>query len=104
MRAATKRAMAARVIVMTMRVAGNEESKGGRVMAMATWVVYDEEGNVDSSKSTGNKGGGQATASRVMATAMLTTWVMATGTRLVGNKEGKSKGGEGDDNGYEGGG
>ncbi len=36
------------------------------------------------------------TATRAMATAMATTWVMAMATRLAGNKEGKAKGGNGD--------
>jgi hypothetical protein len=49
----------------------------------------------DGGKSDGNKGVGQATA-----TAM--SWTMATTTRLVGNKEGKCKGGKGNCNGNEG--
>jgi hypothetical protein len=41
---------------------------------------------------------------RAAAMAMATMWVMATVTRLVGNKEGKGKGGKGKCNGNEGGG
>ncbi len=44
------------------------------------------------------------TVTRAMATVTATTWVMATVTRLVGNKEGKGEGGKGDGDGVEGGG
>jgi hypothetical protein len=37
-------------------------------MASATRVASNEEGNDDSGKSNGNKGGGQATATRAMVT------------------------------------
>jgi hypothetical protein len=57
MRAATKRAKAARAMVAAMRMAGDEESEGGKRMAMATRVVYNEEGNVEGGKRAGNKGG-----------------------------------------------
>ncbi len=40
------------------------------------------------------------TATRVTVTA--TTWVMATVTRLAGDKEGKGEGGKGDGNGDDG--
>jgi hypothetical protein len=45
-----------------------------RAMAMATKVVGNKTGNGDGGKSNGNgdKVGGQATASRAMATAMVT--------------------------------
>ncbi len=39
-----------------------------------------------------------------MATAKVMIWVMMTATRLVGDEEGKSKGGKGNDDGDEGGG
>ncbi len=45
-----------------------------------------------SNKGNGDKGGGQATATRA-------TVMMARATRLVGDKEGKGKGGKGNDNG-----
>ncbi len=37
-------------------------------MALATRVACDKEGNGNSGKSDGDKGGGQATATRAMAT------------------------------------
>ncbi len=37
-------------------------------MALATRVACDKEGDGDGGKSDGNKGGGQATVTRVMAT------------------------------------
>ena len=43
------------------------------------------------------------TATRVMVTVTATMWVMATVTRLAGDKEGKGEGGKGDDDGDEGG-
>ncbi len=46
-------------------------------------VLCNEEGGGDGGKSDGNEGGGQATA-------MATTWAMATVMRLVGNEEGSS--------------
>ncbi len=62
---------------------------------VATKVSCNKEGCGNRSKSNGNEGGGQATA-------MATTWVMAMEMRLVGNKEGKCKGGKGNGNGNEG--
>jgi hypothetical protein len=56
------------------------------------------------SKSNGDEGGGQAMAMRAMATATATMRAMATGTRLVGNKDGKGMGGKGNDDSNEGGG
>ena len=44
------------------------------------------------------------TVTKAMATMTATTWVMATVTRLVGDKEGKGEGGKGDGDGDEGGG
>ena len=41
------------------------------------------------------EGGRRLTASRAMATVTATMWVMATVTRLAGNKEGKGEGGKG---------
>jgi hypothetical protein len=70
-----------------------------RRMALATRVVCDEEGDGDGYKSDGNEGDGRVTVTRamvtVMATVKATTWVMLMVTRMVGNKEGKNKGGEG---------
>ncbi len=58
-------------------------------------VLCNEDCGGVCGKSDGNKGGRQATA-------MATTWVMATKTRLVGKEEGKCKGGKGNGNGNEG--
>ncbi len=58
----------------------------------------------DSNKDNSNEGGRQATAMRAMATATVMMWAMATGTRLVGNKEGKGEFGKGNGNKDEGGG
>jgi hypothetical protein len=71
-------------------------------------LAGDETGNGNGGKSNGDndKVGGQATASNgegcrqltatmAMLTVMATTWVMATVTRLAGNKEGKGEGGKG---------
>ncbi len=80
-------------------------------------MAGDETGNGDGGKSDSNddKVGGQATASngkgdrrltatREMALVTVTTWVMATVTRLTGDEEGKGEGGKGDGDGDEGGG
>ena len=75
-----------------------------RAMALATRVECDKESDGFAGKSDGNKGGRQLTATRAMAMVMATTWVMATVTRLAGDKEGKGEGGKGDDDGDEGGG
>jgi hypothetical protein len=78
-----------------------------RRMALATRVVCDKECNGNGYKSNGDKCDGQATATRVMMTAMATAkatpWVMVMVTRLAGAKEGKGKGGKGDGDGDEGG-
>jgi hypothetical protein len=75
-----------------------------RLMLLAMRVECNKESNGFSSKSNGNKGGRQLTATRAMATVMATTWVMGMVTRLVGDEEGKGKGGNGDGDGDEGGG
>ncbi len=49
-------------------------------MASATRVACDKEGDGNSGKSSGNKGGRQATATRVMAMATATTWAMEMAT------------------------
>jgi hypothetical protein len=72
-------------------------------MVTATRVACNKDGNVGCGKSTGDEGGGQATAMRELAAMMSTTWVMVTCTRLVGNKEEKGKGGKGNDDSNEGG-
>jgi hypothetical protein len=65
----------------------------------------DEESDGFGGKSDGNKGVRRLTATRVMVMVKATTWVMATVTRLAGNKEGNGEGGKGDgDGGDEGGG
>ena len=71
-------------------------------------MVGEETSNGNGDKSNGNydKVGGQATASngkggrqlmatRVMVMVTVTTWVMATVTRLAGDKEGKGECGRG---------
>ncbi len=76
-----------------------------RAMALATRVEScDKESDGFGGKSDGNKGGRRLTATRAMATVMVTTWVMATVTRLACDKEGKGEGGKGDGDGDEGGG
>ena len=72
---------------------------------MATRVKScDEESDGFGGKSDGNEGGRRLTTTRAMATVTATTWVMATVTRLAGDKEGKGEGGKGDGDGDEGGG
>jgi hypothetical protein len=84
MRASTKRARAARAMVMVTRVGGNKEAigPGGK------------------SNGNGNKGGKQATVTRAKATA--TTWAIEMATRVAGDIEGNDKGGKGNGNGNEG--
>ncbi len=74
----TKRARvrAARAITMAMRVAGEEEGKGGKAMALATRVVGKW-------------------------TATATKRAMTTKTREVGKKEGNGKGGKSNGDGKE---
>jgi hypothetical protein len=59
-----------------------------------TKVLCNKEGGCNGSKSNGNKGGGQATATATM-------WAMATETRLAGKEEGKCKGNKGNGHGNE---
>ncbi len=67
----------------------------GRAIALAAWAACNKEDDGNSNEGNGNKGGRQVMATRAMATM----WAMATGMRLIGNKEGKGKGGKG--NGYD---
>jgi hypothetical protein len=62
-------------------------------MALATRVACNKEGNGDSNEGNEDKGGKRAMVMRAMAMATAMTWVMATAMRLVGDKEGKGKGG-----------
>ncbi len=71
-------------------------------MVLVTRVECDKESDGFSGKSNGDKGGGQAAATRLMATVTSTTRAMATATRLAGDKEGKGKSGNGNGNGNEG--
>jgi hypothetical protein len=73
-----------------------------RAMVLATRVECNKESDGFSGKSDGDKGGGQATVTRAMATVMPMTWVMATAMRLVGDKEGKGEVGDGIGDGNEG--
>jgi hypothetical protein len=63
---------------------------------VATKVLCNIEGGGNGDKSNVDEGGGQATA-------MATTWAMATAMRLAGNKEGKCKGSKFNCNGDKGG-
>jgi hypothetical protein len=63
-----------------------------RAMALATRVKCDKESDGFGDKSNGNKGGRQLTATRVMVTVTVMTWVMATVTRLAGDEEGQGEG------------
>jgi hypothetical protein len=73
-----------------------------RVMVLATRVECNEESNGFSGMSNGDEGGGQAMATRVMATVTVMTWEMAMVRRLMGKEEEKSEGGKGNGNGDEG--
>ena len=75
-----------------------------RAMALATRVECDEESNGFGGKCDGNEGGRRLMATGAMVTMTATTWLMATVTRLAGDKEGKGEGGKGDGDGDEGGG
>jgi hypothetical protein len=70
------RARVARAMAMVMRVAGNEEGKGSKAMAMATRVASER-------------------------TAMLTKIAMATKTREVGDEEGIGRGSKSSGDGEE---
>ncbi len=71
---------------------------------MATRVEYGKESDSFGGKSDGYEGGRRLMVTRAMAALTATTWVMATVTRLAGDKEGKGEGGKGDGDGDEGGG
>jgi hypothetical protein len=73
-----------------------------RAMSLATKVECNKESNGFGGKSDGDKGDGQATATRAMVTVTAKTWAMATATRLAGNEEGRGDGGKGDGDGDEG--
>jgi len=75
-----------------------------RAMALATRVECDEESDGFGGKSDGNEGGRRLTATRALATATATAWLMVMVTRLAGDEEGKGEGGKGDGSGDEGGG
>ncbi len=75
-----------------------------RAMLLATRVECGKESNGFGGKSNGNEGGRRLTATRAMATVMVTTWAMAMVVRLAGNEEGKGEGGTGNGDGDEGGG
>ena len=75
-----------------------------RAMELGMRVECDKESDGFGGKSDGNEGGRRLTATRVMVTVTATMWVMATVTRLAGDKEGKGGGGKGDGDGDEGGG
>jgi hypothetical protein len=59
-----------------------------RTMTLATRVECDEESDGFCDKSNGNEGGRQLTATRAMAMATATKWVMVMVTRLAGDEEG----------------
>ncbi len=80
------------LVVVVATADGNSNSGQNRV---ATKVACNEEGGGDGSKSNGDKGGGQATATMM-------TWAMTMATRLAGNEEGKCKGSKGNCDGNEG--
>jgi hypothetical protein len=71
-----------------MRVVGNKEVRAAKAIASTMRVACNEEGDGNSNKGSGNKGGGQARVTK----GMTTMWAMATGMRLVGNEEDKDKG------------
>ena len=74
-------------------------------IVLASRVECNKESDGFGGKSDGNAGGRRLmVTSRVMVMVTATTWVMATVTRLAGDKEGKGDGGKGDDDDDEGGG
>ncbi len=73
-----------------------------RAMVLATRVECDEKSDGFGGKSNGNEGGRQLMATRAIAMATVTTWVMVMVTRLAGDEEGKGEGGKGDGDGEEG--
>ena len=59
-----------------------------RAMTLVTRVECSEESDGFCGKSNSNEGGRQLTATRAMATATATKWVMVMVTRLAGDEEG----------------
>jgi hypothetical protein len=104
MRAAIKRARAARVMVMAMSVVGNYEGKGNKGNCAGNKGGVQQRGQWQQRQEQCNKGGRQATAIRAIEMATATMWGMAMATRQVGDKKGKGKGSKGNGNGNEGGG
>jgi hypothetical protein len=78
--------MAVETFASVMGLATADGDGDGGQNRIATKVSCNKEGGGDGGKSDGNEGGGQATA-------MATTWAMATVMRLAGDEEGKCKGG-----------
>ncbi len=74
---------AVKTFALVMGVATADGDCNGGQNRVTTNVSCNKECGGDGSKSDGNEGGGRATA-------MATMWAMATGMRLVGNKEGSS--------------
>ncbi len=78
--------------------------RGGKgIKGHGIGVVCNKEGDGDSNKGNGDEGGGQVTATREMATALVTTWAMVMAMRLAGDKEGKGMRGKGNGDGNKGG-
>ncbi len=73
----------ARAMVMAMRVPANEEGEGDMGHGV-TRVVCDKEGDGNSGKSDGNKGGRQASATRAMAMEKVNNYQPATGSTKAG--------------------
>ncbi len=82
--AATKRERMAMAMVMAMRVPVHKEGKAARAMALAMRVACNKEGDGNGGKSDGDKGGGQATARRAMATEKANNNQPATGLTKAG--------------------
>ncbi len=87
--------MAVEMFALVVAVATADSNCNGGQNRVPMKVSCNKEGGGNGSKSDGNKGGRQATA-------MATTWAMATETRLVGDEEGKCKGSKGNGEGNEG--
>jgi hypothetical protein len=86
---------AVETFALVMGVATADGDGNGSQNRVGTKVLCNKEGGGDGGKSNGNKGGGQATATA-------TTCAMVTAMRLVGNEEGKCKGGKFNSNGDKG--
>ena len=84
---AALRVTAVETFASMMGVATADGNGDGSQNRVATKVSCNKEGGGDGGKSNGNEGGWQA-----MAMAM--TWAVATAMRLVGDEEGKCKGGK----------